>query len=225
MMYRTIDREGESRLEEKKSIFIGHIVPVTSEEEVAAHLEREWAQHREARHIAYAYVLGADRLLQRYDDDKEPQRTAGLPILDVLHGGELTNVLCMVTRYFGGTLLGTGGLVRNYGGAAREALKKARVVTMRPYRALRFQVDYGLYGSLEYQFAERGLPLEEVAYSEEVTITTLVREEHEGDLRSLLQEMSSGTVKILQSEELTLAEEGEKLLRDHGVFDQSRAWK
>ena len=127
--YRTIYRGGEDEIVEKKSRFIATVVPVNTEEEALEFVEKTRKKYWDARHNCFAYIIGERGQLQRCSDDGEPNGTAGKPMLDVLLGNELRNVAVVVTRYFGGTLLGTGGLVRAYSGAVKAGLDASMVIT------------------------------------------------------------------------------------------------
>ena len=124
--YRTIYRGGEDEIVEKKSRFIATVVPVNTEEEALEFVEKTRKKYWDARHNCYAYILGDNNEVQRFSDDGEPSGTAGKPILEVITGNECSNCLCVVTRYFGGVLLGTGGLIRAYTNAAKDALDNSR---------------------------------------------------------------------------------------------------
>ena len=120
--YRTLFREGSAEFIEKKSRFIGYASPAETEEQALAFLEKVRAMHREASHHCYAYIIGQHGERTRFSDDGEPSGTAGKPILEILQGRELCNCICVVVRYFGGTLLGTGGLVRAYSQRDRKSV-------------------------------------------------------------------------------------------------------
>ena len=149
MDYLTISAPAQASFIEKRSEFIGYISPVTTNEEAVAFINSIKAQHRKARHNVYAYILRKDNI-SRYSDDGEPQGTAGTPVLDVLSKRGLTDVCIVVTRYFGGILLGGGGLVRAYSHAASIACDAAKIMDMRLCHRLRITTDYGLYGKISY---------------------------------------------------------------------------
>ena len=146
--YRTIAAPAEDEFIEKKSRFIGYIAPVTTEQEAAAFIESVRARHREARHNCYAYRLRQNNLA-RFSDDGEPSGTAGRPILEVLQREDLTDVCVVVTRYFGGILLGTGGLARAYTQGCKIAVAAAGVLCMYPAVECTLSADYGFYGKLQ----------------------------------------------------------------------------
>lgn len=142
--YKIIYEGGEGELVEKKSRFIAQIAPVKTEEEALAFVEEIRRQHWNARHHCYAYIIGERGQTARCSDDGEPSQTAGKPMMDVLEGEELHDVCAVVTRYFGGTLLGTGGLVRAYSGALKEGLKNCVAVEKRLGVQMEAEADYNL---------------------------------------------------------------------------------
>ena len=153
MEYKTIARRCESRFIEKKSEFIGYLCPVQTEEQAVAFIEEIRAMHRKATHNCYAYILRENNAA-RHSDDGEPGGTAGVPIYEVLRKEGLTDVCCVVTRYFGGVLLGAGGLVRAYTKGAKDAVDAAQIKCMAEAVKLAITVDYGLYGRLAQVFAD-----------------------------------------------------------------------
>ena len=150
--YDSIGGRGESRYEEKKSVFLGFALPVTTEEEAISFVSQIKKQYPDARHHVYAYVLREDNK-SRYTDDGEPSGTAGMPVLDILRKQNLVDCVIVVVRYFGGTLLGTGGLVRAYTIAAKEAVVDAGVVTWRPLTDIELRVTYADYQKLTTQLS------------------------------------------------------------------------
>ena len=171
---RTVLREAEGYYEEKRSRFISNVFRVETEEEVSARLQEIKKRHYEARHHCFAYVLGQDRMKKRSSDDGEPQKTAGVPILNVLEGEEVTDCLIIVTRYFGGTLLGTGGLTRAYAKAAKDGLQNA--VLSDVFEALRCQirVSYEDHNRIRRYADEKALVPVLAEYGEMVTLSVLI---------------------------------------------------
>lgn len=151
-MYRTILQEGTDEFVEKNSRFIGYAKPVENEVEAKEYIDFLRQKYYDARHHCSAYILGEQAPIQRYDDDKEPSGTAGIPMLNVLKKENLTNVCVVVVRYFGGTLLGTGGLVRAYTQGCKVALQKAKIVEMKEYKKIELSYEYTYHGELEYFF-------------------------------------------------------------------------
>ena len=157
--YKIIYEGGEGELVEKKSRFIAQIAPVKTEEEALAFVEEIRRQHWNARHHCYAYIIGERGQTARCSDDGEPSQTAGKPMMDVLEGEELHDVCAVVTRYFGGTLLGTGGLVRAYSGALKEGLKNCVAVEKRLGVQMEAEADYNHVGKLQYIAAQEGIDI------------------------------------------------------------------
>ena len=149
MNYYTVSEAAEASFIEKRSEFIGYIAPVKTDEEAVNFINTIKAKHRKAKHNVYAYILRKDNI-SRYSDDGEPQGTAGVPVLDVLQKRGLTDVCVVVTRYFGGILLGGGGLVRAYSHAASLACDAAHTMDMCLCHRLKICTDYGMYGKLTY---------------------------------------------------------------------------
>ena len=153
--YKTIKSEGEALIVEKKSKFIATVQKVASQEEADSKLQLLRKKYYDATHNCFAYQIGERNEIQRFSDDGEPQGTAGKPILDVLKGEDIKNTLICVTRYFGGTLLGTGGLVRAYGRAAKEGLLAAGIVEKKQITLFTITTDYSLSGKVQYLLNEK----------------------------------------------------------------------
>ena len=167
-------RGGEGELVEKKSRFIATTRPVVSEEEAVAFIEEMKKKYWDARHNCSAYVIGERGQIQRCSDDGEPSQTAGRPMLDVLLGEEIRNICVVVTRYFGGTLLGTGGLVRAYSGAVQEGLANSTIVEKFPGNRLTVTTDYNGIGKIQYTAAQMGLTALDTRYTDQVAVTLMV---------------------------------------------------
>lgn len=165
---------GEGEIVEKKSRFICTIKPVESEEEATAFIAEIRKKYWDARHHCSAFTIGEKHEISRCSDDGEPAQTAGRPMLDVLLGRELHNVCAVVTRYFGGTLLGTGGLVRAYSGAVQEGLKNCVVLEKCLAYKLKITTDYSGLGKIQYILAEAGISILNSDYAEGVVITALI---------------------------------------------------
>lgn len=166
----TLKAPASAELVEKKSRFIGYAAPVADEAAAQAFLQEIRARHRDATHNCYAYQAGEADQFQRSSDDGEPAGTAGRPILEVIRGRGLKNTAVVVTRYFGGILLGTGGLVRAYSAAARAAVEAAGLVRCRPAQLWGLAVDYSLWQRLEAWLAAAGYEVQRVAYSDRVDV-------------------------------------------------------
>lgn len=198
--YVTIARRGQGSYEEKRSRFLGEAVPVHSAEEVNRELNRIRKETWDARHHCYAYVLGADREQKRSSDDGEPSGTAGAPILSVLEQAGCTDTLLVVTRYFGGVLLGTGGLVRAYTRAASEALKDAGTVRMQEGVILHVTLPYSLYDKLLYQLGQLRLEPQNPGFGAEVSFDLTVPVSMRVSLEQLFASAGNGLVKVTQTE-------------------------
>jgi len=171
-LYISVEKDATAEITEKKSRFIAHIHHTESEEDACAFIEKIRKQHFSARHNVYAYILSGG--IKKYTDDGEPSKTAGLPILEMLEKQGITDVVCVVTRYFGGTLLGTGGLVRAYTEAAKEGIVAAGTVTMTQCEMLEICVPYSHLGSVEYLLKKLGASVEDKNYAEDITLTVTI---------------------------------------------------
>ena len=189
--YRTVSAFAEDEFVEKKSRFIGHIAPAASEDEAVAFINEMRAKYRDATHNVYAYSLREGQI-KRASDDGEPQGTGGVPVLNVINGAQLVDVCCVVPRYFGGTLLGVGGLVRAYSEGAKIALAAAKVKVMAQSADLALRCDYGFYGKLEYYLNEHGVLVLSTDFGEDVSITVRVRKEDLPAFEHGITELSAG---------------------------------
>ena len=165
---------GEAEYIDKKSRFIGQVQHAESEAEAMAFVEQIRKKHADATHNVWAYVLNSGAM--RWSDDGEPGGTAGRPMLDVLLGENIHDTAVVVTRYFGGILLGTGGLVRAYQGAAKEGLASSLIITRIQGVKLKITTDYTGLGKIQYILGERGIPVLDSSYTEKVELTALVPE-------------------------------------------------
>ena len=197
--YKTVYKGGEGEIVEKKSRFIATVVPVHSEEEALKFVEAMKKKYWNATHNCYAYVIGENHELQRYSDDGEPGGTAGKPMLDVLAGRDIHDVCAVVTRYFGGTLLGTGGLVRAYSQAVQAGLENCLVVEKRPGVRLSVDTDYNSVGKIQYIAAQMGITALESAYTDRASFTYMVPEEQAEDFEAKLTEATAGRAVLHRS--------------------------
>ena len=212
MEYKTIDCGGTGEIVEKKSRFIADVFEVTSEEEAAEYVEKIKKQYWDARHHCWAYVLHADQQPQeRFSDDGEPSGTAGKPILEVIRGAKLENVLVVVTRYFGGTLLGTGGLVRAYTSATREGLNDSGIITKIYGVKLKIRTDYTGLGKIQYILAQRGIPVLDTQYADAVELTALASQEEEQRVIHEIIEGTNGRGEIERTCECWFAQVGKEI--------------
>jgi uncharacterized YigZ family protein len=169
--YRTFKQAGVNEIVIKKSRFIGYGFAVSSEEEAVAHIERIRKEHWNATHNCFAYVIGERNQIQKQSDDGEPSGTAGKPILEVIKARQLKNVLIIVTRYFGGVMLGAGGLIRAYTDGAVAAIESSQVVAKQLHAVVRVNIDYTWMGKLEHAFHQKQVLLGETAFADRVTLT------------------------------------------------------
>ena len=184
---------GRGEYAEKRSRFIGQLWPVESEAEALEHLAAVRREHYDARHTCFAYIVREGGTV-RYGDDGEPQGTAGQPILAVLNGAALTNVCCTVTRYFGGVLLGTGGLVRAYTAAAKAALADAGIARMALWRQVRIPCPYPLFERVRRLLEQQEAVIEGTDYGADVALDALVRADRADAFAEALRELSAGAV-------------------------------
>ncbi len=204
--YRTIYEGGTGEIVEKKSRFIATIRPVRTEEEAAAFIEEMKKKYWDARHNCSAYILGERQEQKRMSDDGEPSQTAGKPMLDVLAGAGLTDVAAVVTRYFGGTLLGTGGLVRAYSAAVQEGLRNSRTITKYWGTELLVRTDYSGVGKLQYLFGQQKFPILDSSYAEQVELRVLVPAARVDGAIKAVTEATSGRAGIEKRKELYFAQ-------------------
>ena len=197
--YTTIRREGVFEYEDRKSIFIGTAVPVSAEQDALAFIAFIKKKYPDARHHVYAYVLRENSTM-RFSDDHEPQGTAGMPVLDAIRKNGCTDTAVVVIRYFGGTLLGTGGLVRAYSAAAVGALENAEIITYDIYTEIKLVVSYSDYQRITPIISESGFRVAETAYSESVVLNGRISKNKADVFINTVNEATSGRAKseILQ---------------------------
>lgn len=199
MEYRTIAKSVTATLIEKKSEFIAHLFPVKTSDEAIACIEYVKKNHRKARHNVYAYIV-RDQNTSRYSDDDEPQGTAGVPVLDVLQKAQLTDICCVVTRYFGGILLGGGGLVRAYSGSTSLAVQGSEIMVMRECIPMEITMDYSLYGKVSYVLPQYGVLQTSSDFGNNVSLSLLVQIDTAEKLSSDLTDITNGQIKIMTGE-------------------------
>lgn len=193
--YRTVAAPVTASFVEKKSEFIAYLAPVHTQEEAAQVIENVRREHRRARHNVYAYLLREGNA-SRYSDDGEPQGTAGMPILDVLQKNGLTDVCCVVTRYFGGVLLGANGLVRAYSHSAALAVEQAQVQIMLACYPVTVQSDYSLYGKIVYNLPQADLVQLDTVFEDQVQLKLLVRDTLWASLQKELIDLTGNQITI-----------------------------
>ena len=203
--YKTVYCGGEAEIIEKKSRFIATVRPVKSEEEALAFIESMRKKYWNATHNCFAYVIGEHFQVQRCSDDGEPSGTAGKPMLDVILGEEIHDVVVVVTRYFGGTLLGTGGLVRAYSGSTKEGLLASKVITKMHGQKLSIQTDYTGLGKIQYILGQRGISILNSVYTDKVALEVLLPETEIDSVMSEIREGTNGQAIMELSDECYFA--------------------
>ena len=193
--YKTIIEDGTGEYVEKKSRFIGYIHHVDNEEEAEAFITAIKKKHYDARHNCSAYSVGEDKVIQRFSDDGEPSGTAGKPILEVINGNGLHNVCIVVTRYFGGTLLGTGGLVRSYTEASKECINATGIVTKQCVIPLEITTNYNDFGKIQYILASESIVISDTRYEDNVILTASVPVDIIDNIEKKLTEATSARAK------------------------------
>lgn len=199
---RRLMRETTAELVEKKSRFIATVRPVADENEAAAFIDEMKKKYYDARHNCSAFVIGDGAQLTRSSDDGEPSGTAGRPMLEVLLGSGIRNAAAVVTRYFGGTLLGTGGLVRAYSGAVKAALDAGEVKTQHFGVKLKIKADYNSIGKIQHILSGRGVSVEDSVYAADVEMTAIVPVEEYDRLCRELTEATSARAGLEEIERL-----------------------
>ncbi len=194
--FRIVYQGGTGEITEKKSRFIATVVPVNTEEEAITFIEQTKKKYYDANHNCFAYVIGDNHEIQRCSDDGEPVRTAGRPMLDVLLGEGIHNAALVVTRYFGGTLLGTGGLVRAYQGAAKEGLNNSVILEKLDGIRLQITTDYNGIGKLQYITSQMEITALDTEYTDIVVMTNLVPVELYGQFEKKVIEATNGKAVI-----------------------------
>lgn len=201
MDYLTVLRDGKSEYIEKKSIFIGNVKRVKNEEECKKFLNSIVMQHKEARHHVYAYIIHGNVSIIKYNDDKEPQGTAGLPILNIIKSSSLEDVMVVVTRYFGGTLLGTGGLTRAYSKASKEAIEDSVMGSRIEGYSAYIKMPYEFDGKFSYYFKNENIYIKEQNYLENIEYLLYIEKDRKEKFHKDLINMVSGEKIYVNFEE------------------------
>ena len=189
--YKTVEKEANDELTEKRSRFIGYCKPVKNEEEAIQYINSIKSKHWDARHNVYAYCIQEGQI-KRYSDDGEPQGTAGVPVLEVLTKNRITDVVVVVTRYFGGILLGTGGLVRAYSASAKKAVEAANIINMIRCSVWTMVCDYNRYGKVSSLIPQSGGLIDESSFGSDVSITFHIRSDYLERFNRLLADATCG---------------------------------
>lgn len=200
----TLEGYGKSEIEIKNSVFIGQSKRIYSPEEAEAFVAEVRGTYPDARHSCYAWILDNNMHMQKYSDDGEPSGTAGLPILSVLEKGGITNSVIVVTRYFGGVLLGKGGLVRAYTDAAIEAVKNSGVINVSKGIAFEVQLKYDMSDKMLFAIKNQGWNVEDIAYTENVTLTCVCDHKDEEAFKAFIIDKSQGRAMAVKCGEREL---------------------
>ena len=198
--YATVLEQGTDEIVEKKSRFIGYICHVDTEEEAMEFVNSIKKKHYDARHNCYAYTIGEDQPLLRFSDDGEPGGTAGKPILEVITGKGLCNVCIVVTRYFGGTLLGTGGLVRAYTDASKACIAATKIVKKRTVYPVEITTNYTDLGKVQYILGSEGIEIKDSEYGENVVLKTEIFIDDAEKIRKVLTEATAARAQWQQGD-------------------------
>ena len=198
--YKTVKQENSSEFVEKRSRFIGYCKPVTTEQEAVDFINSKRSEHWNATHNVYAYSLREGNI-KRYSDDGEPSGTAGMPMLDVITKNEIYDVCIVVTRYFGGVLLGTGGLVRAYSQGAKVAIEAGEVVLMQSCLMCELQCSYNQYGKVSSLIMEIGAEIDDTVFEADVVIKFHIKPEELDRLNKQLADATSGEVQAVSDGE------------------------
>lgn len=191
ILYTTIAGEGQAEYEDRKSVFIGHAMPVKSEEDAVRYIKNIRHKYSDARHNVHAFMIG-NGTVSRSNDDGEPSGSAGVPVLEVIRKSGITDVCIVVTRYFGGILLGTGGLVRAYSAAAKAAIENAGVVTYEQYTVMRLNCGYSEYQKISNELARVGAIIDSTDFDAAVTVVFAVKSGVANGICNVIRELSAG---------------------------------
>ena len=194
--YKSIHKSGRDEIIINKSRFIGTSMPVENEEQAIEFIDNVKKEFKDATHNCYAYVIGENKNIQRYSDDGEPSGTAGMPILNVINQENLVNVAVVVTRYFGGVLLGAGGLVRAYTRGCKIGLESGIIVDKDLYFDISFNLDYTLLGKMDNELLKNNFIVKDKIYSDHVTFKLIVKDDETEKISSLVSEITAGRAEV-----------------------------
>lgn len=219
MSYLTIKKEGQDQFEEKKSLFIGYAKRVYSEEDAKTFVDRIRSKHKDATHNVYAYIVGENMGIQRYSDDGEPQGTGGVPVLEVIKKNGITDVAVVVTRYFGGVMLGAGGLVRAYSKGAAIAIDNGGIVEKVVGLSITIKIDYELLGKVQYVCSQNQWHIEETNYTDKVELVIFSEITVAEVIKGKITEITSGKA------EYKLGDKSHYFKLENRLFEDSMANK
>lgn len=203
--YKTLIKRSDDSFIVNKSRFIGYGCPCETEEEALKFLEEIRTKHRDATHNCYAYIIGTNMGIMRYSDDGEPGGTAGMPIIEVMKARGVTNCAVVVTRYFGGVLLGAGGLVRAYSQGAAAAINACGVGVMHPTRRVMMEVSYPMLGKMDYFLKDEPVIIEDKTFTDVITYTLCIRERDIDAFCTRLKDRSEGRTETVDIDEMYMA--------------------
>lgn len=212
--YKTVLNEAVCEIEEKKSRFIASVKPVANEEEAISFINELKAKYWDATHNVYAYSIGGNNIIQRYSDAGEPSGTAGLPMIEVIKRMNVQNLAVVVTRYFGGTLLGAAGLIRAYGKSAALGIEEAGIVIKRLCKEVSVIVEYTLFGKLQSLLLSQGYTIKEVVYEQDVELIVFVYVDEVENFNKEVIEATNARALIEIGDEtyITLDQDGKLIL-------------
>ena len=210
--YMTLHEFGTDEITIEKSVFIGYAKPIKSEEEALEFINEIKKKHKDATHNVWAYTVGKNMNIQRYSDDGEPQGTAGIPTLEVIKKEDLRDVVVVVTRYFGGTKLGAGGLVRAYTKGAKLGLEAGKIIYKVMYQEVKVKIDYTQLGKVQNELMNLGYFIKDTVYEDNVEIVVYSRLEDVEKLSEKMIDITNGTGKIILGEEFYLSEQNGEIL-------------
>lgn len=210
--YRTLHEFGIDEITIEKSVFIGYAKPIKSEEEALEFINEIKKKHKDATHNVWAYTVGQNMNIQRYSDDGEPQGTAGIPTLEVIKKEDLRDVAVVVTRYFGGTKLGAGGLVRAYTKGAKLGLEAGKIIYKVMYQEVKIKIDYTQLGKVQNELMNLGYFIKDTIYEDNVEIIVYSKLEDVEKLSEKMIDITNGTGKIVLGEEFYLSEQNGEIL-------------
>ena len=202
-----IKEGGQGEIVEKKSRFIATVLPIDTEEEALQYIEKIKKKYWDARHNCFAFVIGSNNEIQRFSDDGEPQGTAGKPILETLLNENLHNTLIVVTRYFGGTLLGTGGLVRAYGQSSKEGIRNSVIQKVCEGISFKLTVDYNSIGKIKYIMGQMGITHAQEEYGQNVVLSILMKKDEYNEFNTKVTDATGGKAVFEDEEDREYREE------------------
>ena len=195
-----VHKDGSAQITEKKSRFIGDVYNIENEEDALYYINETKKKYWDARHHCYAYIIGNNNEIKRFSDDGEPSGTAGKPILDVLDKSGIANCLIIVTRYFGGTLLGTGGLIRAYSEAAKSGIEASGIMEVKKGIQAQLDADYNSFGKIQYMCMERNIIITDTEYGENVHINMIIEESEYAHFQKAVADAFAGRLGIIKND-------------------------